>query len=98
MSFENKVIKKLPPPNPSTDGMFFAGTPGRILLSSEDKMTLFDINSRKTVSELQVPRVKYVIWSHDYNFVALLSKHGKREIASQSLLLTWRAAMFCQGL
>lgn len=75
-NFQNEVTKKLPPPNPSTDGMFFAGTSGRLLLSSEDRMTLFDTQSRMTIAELQVPRVKYVVWSGDYNHVALLSKHG----------------------
>ena len=40
-------------------------------------MTLFDTQSRMTLAELQVPRVKYVIWSGDYNHVALLSKHGE---------------------
>jgi coatomer protein complex subunit alpha (xenin) len=76
-NFQNEVTKKLPPPNPSTDGMFFAGTSGRLLLSSEDRMTLFDTQSRMTIAELQVPRVKYVVWSGDYNHVALLSKHGE---------------------
>mmetsp|Transcript_38434 Transcript_38434/g.85815 ORF Transcript_38434/g.85815 Transcript_38434/m.85815 type:complete len:1259 (-) Transcript_38434:290-4066(-) len=75
-NFQNEVTKKIPPPNPSTDGMFFAGTSGRVLLSSEDRMTLFDTQSRMTVAELQVPRVKYVVWSGDLNHVALLSKHG----------------------
>lgn len=77
-NFQNEVTKKLPPPNPSTDGMFFAGTSGRLLLSSEDRMTLFDTQSRLTLAELQVPRIKYVVWSGDYNYVALLSKHGTR--------------------
>jgi len=76
-NFQNEVTKKLPPPNPSTDGMFFAGTSGRLLLSSEDRMTLFDTQSRMTLAELQVPRIKYVVWSGDYNHVALLSKHGE---------------------
>lgn len=75
-NFQNEVTKKLPPPNPSTDGMFFAGTSGRLLLSSEDRMTLFDTQSRMTLAELQVPRIKYVVWSGDCNYVALLSKHG----------------------
>lgn len=56
--------------------MFFAGTSGRVLLSSEDRMTLFDTQSRATLAEIQVPRIKYVVWSADYNYVALLSKHG----------------------
>ena len=76
-NFQNEVTKKLAPPNPSTDGMFFAGTSGRLLLSSEDRMTLFDTQSRMTIAEIQVPRVKYVVWSSDFNHVALLSKHGK---------------------
>ena len=79
-NFQNEVTKKIAPPNPSTDGMFFAGTSGRLLLSSEDRMTLFETQSRMTLAELQVPRVKYVVWSADYNHVALLSKHGTRSV------------------
>jgi len=75
-NFQNQVTKKLAPPNPSTDGIFFAGASGRVLLSSEDRMTLFDTHSRKVLAELQVPRVKYVVWSNDCSHVALLSKHG----------------------
>ena len=40
-------------------------------------MILFETQSRMTLAELQVPRVKYVVWSGDYSHVALLSKHGE---------------------
>jgi coatomer protein complex subunit alpha (xenin) len=36
---------------------------------------MFDQQARKTVAELQTPRVKYVVWNHDYSLVALVSKH-----------------------
>jgi coatomer protein complex subunit alpha (xenin) len=75
-NFQNEITKKITPPNAGTDAIFFAGTSGRILLSSEDRMTLFDTQSRMVIAEIQVSRVKYVVWSSDLNHVALLSKHG----------------------
>jgi coatomer subunit alpha len=75
-NFQNEITKKLAPPNPNTEAIFFGGTSGRILLSCDDRMTLFDTQSRMVVSEIQVPRVKYVVWSGDMSHVALLSKHG----------------------
>ena len=75
-NFANEVTKKVAPPNPSTDGMFFAGASGRLLLRSDDRITLFEQQSRRVLAELQVPRVKYVVWNKDCTCVALLSKHG----------------------
>lgn len=75
-NFQNEITKKLIPPHPNTEFIYFGGTSGRILLSCDDKMTLFDTQSRMVIAEVQVPRVKYVIWSHDFSHVALLSKHG----------------------
>ena len=118
---------------PGVDGLFFAGTSGRLMLKSEDRVMLYDqqvmpsllrptnphtrwcslciltlalISSsspppsphpfttsfyhdpssppcppppppqaRKVIAELQVPRVKYVVWNKDYSCVALISKH-----------------------
>ena len=36
---------------------------------------LYDQQARKIIAELQVPRVKYVVWNKDYSCVALISKH-----------------------
>lgn len=75
-NFQNEVTKKCAPPYASTDYLFTAGT-GSLLLRSEDRITLFDIQQRKAMAELNTPGViKYVVWSHDMSRVALLSKHG----------------------
>ena len=74
-NFQNEVVKKSSPPLAGIDGLFFAGTSGRILMKSEDRVLLFDQQARKTVAELQVPRIKYVVWNADYSLVALISKH-----------------------
>lgn len=71
----NETLKRSPCPLPTTDNLFFAGTSGRVLLKSEDRVVLFDHQARKVLGEIHVPRVKYVIWNHDYSFVALVSKH-----------------------
>ena len=74
-NFQNEVTKKCAPPHASTDCLFPAGT-GQLLLRSEERMSLYDIQQRKAVAELSAPVTKYVIWSPDMSRVALLSKHG----------------------
>lgn len=74
-NFQNEVTKKCAPPHASTDCLFSAGT-GTLLLRSEERISLFDIQQRKAMAELNTPVVKYVAWSPDMSHVALLSKHG----------------------
>ena len=62
--------------------MFFAGTSGRLLLRSDDRITLFEPQSRRVLAELQSPRVKYVLWNKDCTYVALVSKHGRLPYAN----------------
>ena len=40
--------------------MFFAGTSGRLLLKSEDRVMLYDQQARKVIAELQVRVGLYV--------------------------------------
>ncbi|CAN0482113.1 unnamed protein product, partial [Hapterophycus canaliculatus] len=56
-NFSNEVIKKCTPPHPNTDGMHFGGTSGRLLLRCEDRMTLYEQQSRKVLAELQVRKI-----------------------------------------
>lgn len=74
-NFQNEVTKKCVPTHPSTDFLFPAGT-GSVLLRSEERITLYDIQQRKSMAELTTPIIKYVVWSHDMSHVAMLSKHG----------------------
>lgn len=75
-NFKNEVTKRYTAPHSTTDRIFPAGGAGRVLLRAEDRITLFDVQSRKVISELLVPQVKYVVWNHDSSSVALLCKHG----------------------
>ncbi|KAF9204235.1 hypothetical protein BGZ49_005548 [Haplosporangium sp. Z 27] len=63
--------------------IFYAGT-GQLLLSTPTSVILFDIQQRRTISEVTTHTVKYVVWSADMQYVALLSKHTII-IASKSL-------------
>jgi len=74
-NLKNEVTKKCAPPCASTDAIFYAGT-GNLLCRSDDRMILFDIQQRSAMAELTTPLIKYVVWSTDNNFVALLSKHA----------------------
>ena len=74
-NFQNEVVKRSSPPLAGVDGLFFAGTSGRLMLKSEDRVMLYDQQARKVIAELQVPRVKYVVWNKDFSYVALISKH-----------------------
>jgi coatomer protein complex subunit alpha (xenin) len=44
-------------------------------LKSDDRVVLYDQQARKAIAELQIPRVKYVVWNKDFSMVALVSKH-----------------------
>eukprot|EP00640_Fibrocapsa_japonica_P000008 CAMPEP_0113939256 /NCGR_PEP_ID=MMETSP1339-20121228/5605_1 /TAXON_ID=94617 /ORGANISM="Fibrocapsa japonica" /LENGTH=864 /DNA_ID=CAMNT_0000942713 /DNA_START=20 /DNA_END=2611 /DNA_ORIENTATION=+ /assembly_acc=CAM_ASM_000762 len=75
-NFQNEVTKKVSPPNPATDSLYFGGTSGRLLLRGEDRVSLFEQQSRRLLGEVPVPRVKYVFWNQDQSMVALVSKHA----------------------
>ncbi|PKU78733.1 coatomer subunit alpha-3-like [Dendrobium catenatum] len=72
-NLKNEIVKKSPLPI-ATDAIFYAGT-GNLLCRAEDKVVIFDLQQRLILGELQVPAVKYIVWSSDMETVALLSKH-----------------------
>ncbi|MEW5314346.1 MAG: hypothetical protein WDW38_005854 [Sanguina aurantia] len=74
-NLQNEITKRCPPPCPTADAIFYAGT-GMLLVRSEDKVTLFDVQQRTSIAELSTPFVKYVVWNADMSCVALLSKHA----------------------
>lgn len=51
------------------------GGPGLLLLLGTSSVVLFDIQQKKVISELLVSGIKYVVWSIDGQYVALLGKH-----------------------
>ncbi|KAG0638051.1 coatomer WD associated region-domain-containing protein [Tuber brumale] len=70
----NSTTKTIKTPTNIND-IYFGGT-GCLLLCAPSTVILYDIQQKKTVSELAVSGVKYVVWSNDGLHVALLSKHN----------------------
>ena len=71
-NLKNEVTKKVQTPN--CDEIFYAGT-GMLLLRDADGVTLFDVQQKKNLGHVKIPKCRYVIWSADMATVALLSKH-----------------------
>eukprot|EP00002_Diphylleia_rotans_P021045 TRINITY_DN4090_c0_g1_i4.p1 TRINITY_DN4090_c0_g1~~TRINITY_DN4090_c0_g1_i4.p1 ORF type:complete len:1144 (-),score=254.36 TRINITY_DN4090_c0_g1_i4:279-3710(-) len=72
-NFKNEVTKKIEVPQ-NVDQMFYAGA-GFVLLKGDDQLILFDVQQKKSVGEIAVQGVKYVYWSDDMSYAALVSKH-----------------------
>ena len=70
----NSVTKSIKPPTGTTD-IYFGGT-GCLLMITQSSVVLYDIQQKKQLAELAVSGVKYVIWSGDGLYAALLSKHN----------------------
>ena len=70
----NSVTKSIKPPTGTTD-IYFGGT-GCLLMITQSSVVLYDIQQKKQLAELTVSGVKYVIWSGDGLYAALLSKHN----------------------
>ncbi|KAL9126600.1 MAG: hypothetical protein Q9217_004374 [Psora testacea] len=70
----NSTTKTIKPP-PGTTDIFFGGT-GCLLLATPAIVALYDIQQKKQLAELAVAGVKYVVWSSDGLYAALLSKHN----------------------
>jgi coatomer protein complex subunit alpha (xenin) len=72
-NLKNEEVKRCTPPT-AVDRLF-AGPIGTLLLRSDDRITLYDIQQRRALAELQTPLVKFVAWSFDKApLVALVSK------------------------
>jgi len=70
----NSTTKTIKPPT-TTNEIYFGGV-GCLLLCAPTAVILYDIQQKKTITELAVAGVKYVVWSNDGLHVALLSKHN----------------------
>jgi coatomer protein complex subunit alpha (xenin) len=70
----NTTIETIKPPQDTTD-IYFGGT-GNLLQITPAAVHLYDIQKKKSVAELAVSGVKYVVWSNDGQYAALLSKHN----------------------
>ena len=70
----NSTTKTIKPPAGTSD-IVFGGT-GNLLLITPTAVHLYDIQQKKNVAELAITGVKYVVWSNDGTYAALLSKHN----------------------
>lgn len=70
----NNTARSFKPPVGTTD-IYFGGT-GNLLIITPTAVHLYDIQQKKSVAELTVNGVKYVVWSNDGLHAALLSKHN----------------------
>lgn len=70
----NNTTRSFKPPVGTTD-IYFGGT-GNLLIITPTAVHLYDIQQKKSVGELAVNGVKYVVWSNDGLYAALLSKHN----------------------
>jgi coatomer protein complex subunit alpha (xenin) len=70
----NNITRSFKPPAGTTD-IYFGGT-GNLLIITPTAVHLYDIQQKKSTAELAVTGVKYVVWSNDGLYAALLSKHN----------------------
>lgn len=73
-NLKNETTKKLQLPN--CEEIFYAGT-GNLLVKEGDMVTLYDVQQKRTLGSARVPKAKYVVWSSDMSYVAILAKHRK---------------------
>ncbi|KAL9594507.1 MAG: hypothetical protein Q9219_007001 [cf. Caloplaca sp. 3 TL-2023] len=71
----NSTTKTIKPPTGTVVDIYFGGT-GCLLLITPSTVMLYDIQQKKQLAELAVAGVKYVVWSSDGLYAALLSKHN----------------------
>ncbi|KAK5639332.1 hypothetical protein RI129_011824 [Pyrocoelia pectoralis] len=72
-NLKNEVTKKVQ--TPPCDEVFYAGT-GMLLLRDTDHVTLFDVQQKRTLAQVKISKCRYVVWSSDMVYLALLSKHS----------------------
>ena len=70
----NSTTKTIKSP-PATTDIFFGGA-GSLLMVTPTAVVSYDIQQKKQIAELSVSGVKYIIWSGDGLYAALLSKHN----------------------
>ena len=68
--------KRVKPPYSNADYLFPSATSGRVLVRAEDRICMFELQSRRVVAEITGVVVKYVSWSADGSHVALMGKHA----------------------
>eukprot|EP00736_Rhodelphis_marinus_P009888 Rmarinus@m.17201 len=73
---QNKPVKTLNNMNQITPAeLLFQAHPGHVLVRCENRVFLVDVSLAKVVGEVNAGNVKYVYWSNDGKYVALVAKH-----------------------
>lgn len=70
-NLKNEVTKKVQLNN--CEEIFYAGT-GCLLLKDGDNVILFDVQQKRHLGQVKVPKLRYVVWSSDMSTVALLGR------------------------
>jgi len=71
-NLKNEIVKKIQLTN--CEELFYAGT-GNLLVKEGDQVTMYDVQQKRTLASVRIPKARYVIWSNDMAFVAILAKH-----------------------
>ncbi|KAF7633499.1 Coatomer subunit alpha [Meloidogyne graminicola] len=80
---ENRKIEY----NSPIDDIFYAGT-GLLLLKNSENVCIYDVQQKRVLASLKVSKVKYVIWSKNMEYAALLSKHTVTLVTRKLALLS----------
>ncbi|SMN19888.1 similar to Saccharomyces cerevisiae YDL145C COP1 Alpha subunit of COPI vesicle coatomer complex, which surrounds transport vesicles in the early secretory pathway [Maudiozyma saulgeensis] len=72
-NLENKTTKSIKIDDPIKDIVY--GGPGNVLLLHPREVVLYDVQQGKKLASITAKNVKYVSWSNDGQYVALMSKH-----------------------
>ena len=71
-NLKNETTKKIQLPN--CEEIFFAGT-GNLLVKEADMVTLYDVQQKRTLASVRIPKARYVVWSNDSAYIAILARH-----------------------
>eukprot|EP01094_Clydonella_sp_ATCC50884_P009361 TRINITY_DN1888_c0_g1_i1.p1 TRINITY_DN1888_c0_g1~~TRINITY_DN1888_c0_g1_i1.p1 ORF type:complete len:1247 (-),score=542.11 TRINITY_DN1888_c0_g1_i1:203-3943(-) len=61
-NLKNEVTKRVTPPDASVDTIFPATT-GCVIMRSDDRCSLFDLQRKTVIAEVNAPGIKRVVWS-----------------------------------
>ncbi|ANB16004.1 Cop1p [Sugiyamaella lignohabitans] len=70
----NSITKSVQCPISNVKDIVYGG-PGLLLVLGAASVVLFDVQQKKTISEIPVSNIKYAVWSNDGQHLALLGKH-----------------------
>lgn len=75
-NLQNETTKRVQPPIQNVEGLLDGGASGRVILKTEDRAVLFEVQSRRVLGEVSAPKIKAVVWSPDNSRVAILCKYS----------------------